>query len=283
MGQSSSRAGIVQCVRLLIAAHVLLAAVPLGEVFLLDDMAYLPIRWVFAAIHLGQLMLLGLWAGLGGTELRWRLVITVVTCAYLAGCRSMVPEAMFMEILAVYVVIVLVLGGACLPLRRVVVLRHQPEAPDEATASRWQFSILAMLIVAALVALVLALVHRAQPSPESPGRSQFAAQALGLVAITINALVAASATMSVGRVGLRVSLAFLVSALLSATLVFSGGIWSVSWSLGLALALAFVLPTAIVVASLLVVRSCGYRLVRKRTAQAGALLGGDPPATTATI
>lgn len=134
---------------------------------------------------------------------------------------------------------------------------------------RNEFSILHVLVVTAAIAVVLALMRRARPAGDGIESSwQYAAaNALMILVFLVNMVSAAWAALSVGRIAGRVSLAILVALLLGIALAFAGRYDEIVWWLFPTTVLVFVVPTAIVVASLLVVRSHGYRLVGKRFAE----------------
>ena len=188
-------------IRILIILHLLLAVVPLAEAFLPADMAYLPLLWASVRNSYRTADV----ARAVGRSGQHSIPLPRPGCDNrlrgLARCRWIPTDESVDAVVAAYVVIVLAVGCASLPMRRIFELRRDPDDSQSGAPQRsWQFSILGLLIVTAIVALVLELIRRAQPMAGNPGHSEFANQALGLISLALDAFVAAWASLSVGKV-----------------------------------------------------------------------------------
>src|ERR1700722_3168298 len=80
---------VARRLQILLAAHILLSGLPATVRFLPAQMQFQPtllalVQCVLQYPALGQMMLLGLWAGLGTGRTTSRLTSTLLGCAYLA-------------------------------------------------------------------------------------------------------------------------------------------------------------------------------------------------------
>ena len=225
---------------------------------------------------LAQLMLLSFWAGMGTSKPVHRRLGTLFGVVYV-GIWPVVgaflsPYAQAPSIASIVLdlsskgIMVMLFAGVFLLFRRAgTELRRVADPAEADAAGRFQYSILHLLLIISVAAVVLGLVQSVR-GPDQPPTSAWrivAVAALVLVSMLFNLFCAAWAVLSPGRTGLRVSLVLLISTFLGialslATKMDQGPRW-----LFVAQILVFVVPTVIVVVSLFVVRSCGYRLVRK--------------------
>jgi cytochrome bd-type quinol oxidase subunit 2 len=150
--------------------------------------------------------------------------------------------------------------------------RLQPISPDQhfVHESRYfQFSILHLLILTSLVSLIIGLIRGARSSTADSHWSEWVLMVLFVVVFATNAVCVAWATLSVHGHRLKISAVMLISLLLGGAM--SAGMYRhfpneralPLWA-HCALLLGTLEVTLVLVVSLLVVRSCGYRLVRKR-------------------
>ncbi|HUY33813.1 MAG TPA: hypothetical protein VMV69_13775 [Pirellulales bacterium] len=275
----------VRKLRRLVTLHLLLSVVPAtGSLVVPPEMRFISLRWALASVFLGQLMLLSFWGGMGTSRGIRRLAGALLGCAYLAIWPTLAsmfrpstaetpPTHWIIEFLTVFgqeCIVVVPLTGAFLAMRKwFSELRLVPDSEDSSAPARVQYSILSVLVVTAVIAVVLGLLRRAR-SGELIGNSDWrmaAANILGIVIYLIDTLCAAWAALGTGRVGPRVFLVCLVASLLGVVLSFAAQLDMLGWWLIPCLALDLLIAIAVVVVSLLVVRSCGYRLVPKTTAR----------------
>jgi len=261
--------------KLLVLAHVLASPAPAVAFLLPPDMRYLPLIWLGSSVLVAQLMLLAVWLGLGSGAISVRLVTSAVGCAW-AAWWACLPQIVLQDsaerypfILSTFLGCVAIWAGVFLAVRRYSAeLRLAMQSSAVSVRRPSQFSILHILIVTAVVAIVLGLARGAEATREDgSGWNYWVATALTLVTFFINLYCAVWATLGEARVGWRLCLVLVVALLLGVAVALTSNIQLLGWWLFAALVLAMSAPTAIVAASLLVVRSCGYRLVPK---------GGDP-------
>ncbi len=248
-------------IHLLVLVQLLLGVLPLARMLVPLDVTTLPLLWALFVIPLGQLMLVGLWLAMGRSALRPRFLAAVAACAYLAIWTS-IPSDSYALMLIEYLAVTVGIAVACIPFRRWYELRLQAAIAWDGTSTRLQFSILGILLATSVAALVLGISKAARTQG-----SIVTQMGLMVVVLAINTLVAAWASLSLGRVRWPLTLAFVIAILLGAVTAIGNGIQSAFWGLWVGMALVMVLPTAVVVASLMVVRSCGYRLVRRDGAE----------------
>lgn len=263
----------------LVAVHLLLAVAPLALYLIPAHVDWLPAMWTLGSITIGQLWLLGFWVGLGSGRVVRRLGLALLACAYMAGWIAagwtlaargdkfdgIRMGGAFAAILGRLGAALLVITAAFLVLRRwygELQRLNEPEAGE--TSPRLQYSILHLLVITSAAAVVLSLMRTARGSGELNATSwQLAAShVLMIVSLLGNALCAAWAALAPGAIRRRISMAFLVAALLGLAMGYTGR--SVAWWLPPCFALVTIVPTAIVVGSLLVARRQSYRLVTKR-------------------
>jgi len=224
-----------------------------------------------------QLMLLCFWAGMGTSTGGRRLLGTLLGVAYLAfwqtqGSSNMSWVVKYSMMCNIHLIGTAFMGGTLLGMRRwKAELRRVSDSEETTSAARFQFSLLFVLMIITAVAVILGSVLSMQPatSDRNTSASGVAAILLFVTVPLLNLLCAVWATLSIGRVGWRILLAFAVSTALALAFSFPHSIIWRAWSpkLMFAWTLFFVaMPTAIVVGSLLVVRWCGYRLVPKSLA-----------------
>lgn len=284
----------------LVAANLLLACAPAAYGVLPADIRFLPLMLALASITIGQTMLLGFWAGMGLSRLRWRVIGALLGGAYLAlwatlGGQLWNPSTMSFGgfvvefrrgVLTVYVMIALVAASFFLVRRWFSELRVVT-GDEAASPGKIQYSIFSLLVITTVAALLLGLAraaHRpensdwleypaeqselqearvAHPADESGWRTA-AATILPFACLLIDVLCAVWATLGTGRIRWRLAVVFVVAALLGLLESITMGSAALAWWLVPGWILASLVLCTVIVASLLVVRARGYRLVARR-------------------
>jgi len=263
--------------KLLLAAHLLLGTVPVAMSLVPPEVRFLPVLWALFSVGIGQLMVLSFWAGMGTSRRVKRLLGAVCGAAYVAiwptvglslspYMQGPPPITSYLLYLCLYCAMVLLFAGAFLFIRRRGTrLQRISDVVTAAAPARFQYSILHLLVITSIAAVVLGLVQsaRAGDTPFATGPI-VATYALTLVVFAVNTACAAWAALGPGHVRLRVFLVLLVAVLLGIALSLGERHDQLSWWSVSGATLVTVLPTVIVIISLLVVRSCGYRLISVR-------------------
>jgi hypothetical protein len=268
----------------LIGTHFVLADAPLLGIFFEPSMATMPLVWVFTSLPIGVIMTLSLWVGLGRTQLLWRLAVGLAATFCVAlwahvSTSSWMPEGVtaepwlmsYLEEVVPYSILLVLFGGAFMLIgRRYQVVRVEP-GREIASNERVQFSMMQIMLLMSAIAVVLSLVRA---SREMTARAPTEESFWGTVVIYsfmsviffINTACAAFAVLGFGRVKRNVAAVLAVSVLLGISMAI-GMRQEVleNWIMFAASTLVTIVPTLTVVLSLLVVRSCGYRLVRGST------------------
>jgi hypothetical protein len=271
--------------KLLVAVHLALAAIPAGIGLVPPSRWGLLVINAIISIPIAQLMLLGFWVVMGTAAARHRLLSTWSAVAYGACWLVVSPylspyyRAPPMASVLAGLVIGLALGLSCLAVCsggiflliqcRGTELRRVSDR--EAAPARLQYSVVHALVITSVVAVLLGLARGARATGRETEWNHVAAYAMIALVVLVNLVCATWAVLAAGRIRLRISLVLLLTVFLGVVVPLSfhhgelSGWWR--WVL-LSEALAIVLPTLIVIASMLVVRSCGYRLLPKATAHA---------------
>ena len=255
----------------------------LGVVFPL--VRFLPALWATYAVPVGTLMTLGVWVGLGSPHVLWRLLAAIAAGAYVAiwpivsvAIQTQRSGTMldwtgsYLWAAIPYILLVVVFGGMLMTMRGRYEVARAPGRDEGLDGKRFQFSVLSVLVVVTLACVALALVHAARgagatrQTPETV-YSNYAKVLIVFFALFVNTACAVQATLQSGSVLRNVMMSLLASVLLGIAVAFSLGHDLFAWWLVAGGTLITIIPTAIVIASLLVVRSCGFRLIRKQRSQ----------------
>ncbi len=270
----------------LLAVHLVLGVAPAAMFLSPADVPWIPLRWALAGIPVGQLILLSFWAAMSGSSARRRLVGALVGVLYLAIWPA-VPVAVvsnvegqvafaFARFCMTNAAVVIVFGGVYLVIRRRVAELCHVDDVSALPAARFQFSILNLLLITSVVAIILGLV-RASGQDDPKTLSTLLGEVLAVVAFIVNLVAVPWAALTPGRVRWRVVLAALVAVMLGMAMSFGmqSGFAIPEWRVWLfaTQSLTFAIPPMVVMVSLLVVRSCGYRLLRKSVAAELAVAG----------
>ncbi|MCE9527419.1 MAG: hypothetical protein K8R36_15355 [Planctomycetales bacterium] len=263
---------------MLVTVHLVLTAsqlVMLYPMLRISSIWMMPMFWGAQMVVIGQLMLLAFWAGLGTNAKAWRMAGTIAGTGYVAFWSSspllislwILPNSSWTAWLRQFGIqfgqggmLVLILGSVFLIMRRWfahLVCIADVKVPPE--THRYQFSIQHLLVITTLTAIFLA--SRRGKIEGLDLRLMIITSVLIVVVFMVNGLFAVRVTLRNGPIHGRLFLVFVVAVLLGAGLSLVAGHTQVSWWLAALSALTMTIPTLVVVLSLLVVRSCGYRLV----------------------
>lgn len=274
---------------LLVAAHLCVAATPMLWLLVPDGDWSLPLLWATSAVPVGGLMTLAVWVGMGRSRAIWRLVIGLAGSAYLAiwqpvsfmmrvarSQSAVLSDWMsnYLSMAAPYGITIIMFGSMFLLMRYRWTLTRRELDKAAPRKDKLQFTVLNLLVIMSIVAVVLTLVHgsRGDDNTTSVNGQNWqapAAFALGFVIYLINTACAAHAALRTGQVRWNILLVLLVSILSGVAFSLAAhqerlGYWFIAWG-----TLTVLIPTLIVIASLLVVRSCGFRLIRSPMAVDG--------------
>ncbi len=235
----------------------------------------MPLMWAVYTPPAGVMLTLAFWIGLGNASLVVRLLFGVVGVIYITAATVTVDallrllsgsdergEASDVVLQAFGVAVALALFSATfMVLRRRWVLLPAFEL-DSPVAPKSQFSILYILLLTAGTAVVLTLIRSSRDSLGASGGT-IAGNALGFMAFATNAVCASFAALRPAPIGRSCVLVLLVAYVLGIALSFGANYDLASWIMIAFGPVISVLPTAILLGALLVVRSTGYRLLRK--------------------
>jgi hypothetical protein len=266
--------------KVLLVVHLVLGIAPAAMFLLPGDLRWIPLTWALSSVTLAQLMLLAVWAGLGATTAARRWLAIVAGLLYLAAWPTLVLSlvmtseesaiATFVLFAAMDAAWLLVATSGFLLVRRRFAELVRVTDGKSLPASRHQFSILQVLIVTSLAAMMLGLA-RASTRADAEGVWFFAFMSLlAILAYAANLALSVWAALAPGRARWRLMVVFAAALFLGMIVSYAAllRLSQADWWLWLfcTQSLAFALPPVIVVLSLLVVRSAGYRLVSKSVA-----------------
>jgi hypothetical protein len=243
--------------QILAVAHValgivtaVLASVELNTLFDLDHILIVP----FFASALCQAFLLSLW-GAASQVTPWKRLAGLATGAvYLEAL--LIPD-LRREFLGISTITIAVTTASLVLVRWLGVrLRREvdPGQPARPEAEGLRFSIRGIMIFTAAVALLCAVARALEGS-----RNQLLLILIWAICFVAVGLVSLWAALGNGRPLRRGPAVFVLSPLLGAFFAFAAGAHIAGWVYILLIMLLY--PTALL-GSLLIVRSCGYRLVR---------------------
>lgn len=266
--------------KVLLAVHLVLGISPAAMFLYQGGPLMLPLIWSLSSIPLGQVMLLAIWAGLGASTTARRWMGTLAGVAYLATWPSLAPvfshytegafATVFVRCIAVYATLALLLTGMFLLVRRQLAELVRADDPELLPQHRLQFSILHVLIVTSVFAIILGLARTSTRADVAGTWSSAVAYTMMIVVYGTNLVMTAWAALSPGRPHWRLAVAFAVAIVLGMIISYTAlyrlptpesQLWLFCMQ-----TICFAIPPLIVAASLLVVRSTGYRLVPKSVA-----------------
>ena len=273
---------VIPRLRALVITHLALGVLPVAGFLVPPGNRYLALKWALIAVGFGQLMVLSFWVGMSTVKGVLRLVGALCGTAYVVAglllAESLSPYStgptrlteyvtLYVGLFSVYSLVVFLLAGVFWLIRRSSTELRLVADPNGLVApARFQYSVLHILIVMAFVSVVLGLVRSARVA-DVPN-AWHNVDALMIITFFVNSICAAFAALGTGQIRLRIALVLTVALLLGIALSLAGRfdrtdmfLWWMAPPV-----LMTVLSTAIVLGSLLVVRSSGYRLIPKAIA-----------------
>ena len=213
----------------------------------------------FVGIVFSQISLLGIWGGLGGNILWQRLIGVVLGVGYLT-CIFGLPWGEFDAAFLVLVVSGTVIMMVVMLIVRFIAGPIRPERLPVVAARRHQFSIRHLLIVMSVIACLTAIGKLVQPLVDASGDLLFVGLILYAVMYDVIGIIPVWFVLATKR---PVIYGIFVVAV-EACLAYCLGRIANSGSNAVGMLVMTVLATEAmsVAVSLLVVRSCGYRLMR---------------------
>ncbi|TWU28191.1 hypothetical protein [Bythopirellula polymerisocia] len=273
-------------IKLLIAIHLLVGIAPLAMFSLPETNWMFPAMWALSSLSIAQIMLLSFWVGMGRNRGVGRTIGAFGGTAYVSFWPMMAQflafpdnayDSLFTKEFLVefssYGALVLLLSCAFLLIRRKgISLVHLSELNTQIEVTRLRYSTFHLLLLMSICSVVLSLTKIAQPSEQTSigfgSWTHVAGLILMLVVFLMNNLCAAWATLSLNSPWSRIALVIGIAFLSGVSFAVAFGYHSFSWFMVISASLIPVLATTIVVASLLVVRSNDYRVVRNQMLRA---------------
>lgn len=269
----------------LVGAHLALAAAPLLSLLFTPEMHLMILMWATFAVPVGSLMALSFWVGMGRRRLVQRVFVGLAGSAYVALWLFVLEVVLkigapgqqldsgivrYLQLSIPYVVIVVLFGGMFMIMRRRWSLEAQTAAHAPTPDGGLRFSVLNLLVISSSLAVVLTLIQASRGESKTLMNvtttwQTVSSNVLGFGIYFINTACAAHATLRPGNVRRNILLVLLVSTLLGVAISFATRQDLFGWTFVAGGALISVIPTAVVMITMLVVRSCGYRLVRQPT------------------
>jgi hypothetical protein len=251
--------------QILVVAHVvlgvvtrLLAPVELRTPFGLEHILIVP----FLASALCQAFLLSFWVAASQAATWMRLAGLVAGAVYL---EALVPSGGRREVMGVSTITIVVTTATLLVVRWLGVRFTRQDDPDQAAKQEpegLRFSIRGLMIFTAAVAVICAGARALEGA-----RSPFLFIPVWALCFVAVGLVSLWAVLGDAHPLRRGPVVFILSPLLGAFFAFAANASSAGW---IYILLIMLLYPAALLGSLLVVRSCGYRLVRKTVPPTGS-------------
>ena len=244
--------------QILAVAHVTLGVVtsflaPV-ELFSPFGLGHIPIV-PFLASALCQAFLLSFWVAASQAATWMRLAGLVAGAVYL---EALVPAGLRREVMGISTITIVVTTATLLVVRWLgVSCRRQDDARQSARPGPdgLRFSIRGLMIFTAVVALICALARALEGY-----RNPFLFIPVWALCFVAVGLVSLWAVLGHAYPLRRGPVVFVLSPVLGAFFAFAAGVHQAGW---IYILLIMLLYPATLLASLLVVRSCGYRLVRR--------------------
>lgn len=271
----------------LIILHLLVGIAPLASFSLPNGTWTIEAGYALGSLTFAQLMLLSFWVGMSGDTGIVRAVGGLLGTAYIATwpvlAQYVSPHFVEHELPPItrellvrfssFAAFTLLFSGCFVLLRRKgTTLEHLSTFDAAVERPRVKYSVLHLLVLMSTCSLLLSLARIAQPTDQTDTEqstlSLVAIFILMMVVFAINSICAAWASLSLNSPWSRIGLTVGIAILLGISFGVATGHYSLSWRIFIPVCLIPVLSTAIVIVSLLVVRSCGYRLVPSESLQA---------------
>lgn len=265
----------------LVVVHTVLLPIALfPAAHIPPHVAYLPLLWAAFSVPFAQIELLAFWTAMGTNRFPIRLVGSTVGVACVSLCfagaeRQLGGEspfiATFVFALVLYLFGLWIIAGIFFAVRSWVTQIERIDKHVRPEAPRLQFTIFQMLMLTAVVAALFALRRGAVAEPAADPGSNVAGQGMFFIVFVINMLAAVWACLGRSAAWLRIMLVVITSFCLGLLFASVQNLNLLPFPdprlrmiLFFGSTLMSVAPTIVVIASLLVVRSCGYRLVPAR-------------------
>lgn len=267
-----------QRIRRLVATLLVLCAAPVLALLFPLNVYYMPLLWATSALPLGVIMTLSFWVGLGNRPPLARLLWGMLGAIYVAAW-SVAPNLIGYALssdpntlgspqdyalgIAPYFALVAVFGGMFMLIGRYWSLT-QATGEDSKSPSKSQFSVLNLLLLTTIVAVLMTLIRESRNSATSDNILAMLVTAILAFSIFFcNTACAAFAALMPTPIKRNCVLVLCISVLFGIAISLAAGHDRIGWWFVASGPLVSVMPTAVVLVSLLVVRSAGYRLVRK--------------------
>ncbi len=259
---------------LLLAGHIVAGLLLLWN---LHDLPYTAAVFRHLVIALRALVyaeagLLGIWGALGTTRISWRIPVVVATTAYL--CVVFItalrfwwalPVTVSLEIALPTVVVLLVLSRLRYGRRGLRLAQSVFLSP---TAAVFQFTIRHLLMTTAAVAVGLAVGRGLRALTITEWAYQWLGLALQISCVSLIELTTLWAALGTGRPTPRLAMVVPTAFVVGATIVYCQDRMGIfNWWIFISWSASTGLQAIITAASLLVMRSCGWRLVRGTTGE----------------
>jgi hypothetical protein len=279
----SREPGVCIRIRLLVVAHLILATAPMLGLMTEFSMATLPLRWALVALPFGSLMALSVWVGLGRTRLLWRIALGMAGGFYVSFWPFL-QEAIedhdaagqpiyltwndwiigYLDAVTGMGTLLLLFSVTFMLLR----LRYTTAIADPGSIppreERLQFSMFHIMVVMSVIAVVLSLLRATRHTTAADSTWDWLAMnAFMFVIFFVNTACAAFAALGPSKVKRNVGMVAFVSLLLGIAVAIAMHQDQTNWWLFAGSMMLAIIPTVIVLASSLVARSCGFRLVRR--------------------
>jgi hypothetical protein len=211
----------------------------------------------FLASVLCQAVLLSLWGATSGVSLWARMTGLVAGAVYLEALfhGDLRQELFGISTISIAVTTAIGFCGRALGVR--VVRQDDPGRPSQAESEGLRFSIRGLMIFTAAVALLSAGARTLQDSP----KHMILLTAIWAMCFVAVGLASLWATLGNVRPRGRVLVVLVLSPVLGAFFAFAADAQGAGWAY---IILTMLLYAALLLGSLLVARSCGYRLVGRR-------------------
>jgi hypothetical protein len=278
----------------LIIAHGLLCALP--ALASLASIHFPPVlAWIMQAPLSGTVLTIAFWLGMGSVGFFLRLLLAtigvfVIQSATLlltlasASMRGLPIGGRFDDLLpqtALFVVYVVALSVGFLVARiwYVVVRTSQPD--DSPKRDWFKFSVLHLLVAMSLCGVATTLLNVARTMGEAPRAAAIVATLTIIVSVFFaNTFLTALAALGPRPLWPRILAVLAVSVLLGLVLSYASRFDQFGTQFVLRGSIMMVSATVVVTASLLVTRSCGFRLVRRSHLAPTTLTAGPFEAVT---
>jgi len=263
-------------IRWLIFAHAVIGAAPLLGLGIQFSMQMLPLLWILTSLPLGSAMTLSIWLGLGRTRLLWRAGIGLAAIFYLSAFSFIAdftqgpPDQPISEQVMAYLsatgeigILLFMLSGTFWLIGRRFEFARMNSDRIAGRGRLLQFSVRQVLVVMSSISVVLSLFRaaRAATGHEPSAWETIAIYSFLFVTFLITTACVAFAALGAGEVKRNVAMVVVVAILLGvATAIAMQNQISNWWIFGGSM-LIVITPMIVVLVSMLVVRSCGFRLV----------------------